>query len=482
MKLIVKFFSEIIIKSKPIRLNFIKILINNITIILKTFGVFFKIIKYWDRIEIFFGKNIDFYKINDFFSKIPGIHNVLMVEYHEFSDLSEISKLAVAYYFSSIRNKTFCVRVKRNGVHDFSSIEAERYIGFILNKHVKSSKVRLNNPDLLINIEIKDNTVNFVKNIIHGIGGFPIGTQGNVLSLISGGFDSSVSSYMLIRRGCVVHYCFFNIGGKNHLFNVKKIVYHIWSNFSKSHKVKFIVVDFFPVLIEIFQKIDNQEMNIVFKRMMIRIADSVSNLFNIPCLITGDSIGQVSTQTLNNIHLINIVTKKLILRPLISYDKQKIIEISRKIGTEYYCSKVPEFCNIFSKKQKINSDIEKIKEQEKKIDFSILKNVIDNIDVFNVSDLINNLKNKNLKIEVVNYINENEIILDIRVCKNKIKIPFVNEYFKVKSIPFFKLNKEFSKLRQDKTYLLYCDHGVMSYIQASILYENGFRNVKVYNP
>lgn len=482
MKLIIKFFSEIFIKSKKVRLRFIKTLVNNITITIEVLNVFFKITKYWDRLEIVFIKNISLFKVSDLFSKIPGIHSILLVYCHSFIDLSEISKLAIFHYSYFIRNKTFCVRIKRNGSHNFNSIKAERFIGYILNKKVKTSKVRLNNPDVLINIEIQNNIVNFIKNKIKGIGGFPIGTQGHVLSLISGGFDSSVSSYMLIRRGCVVHYCFFNFGIENHLVNVKKIVYHIWFNFSRSHQVKFIVVDFFPLLLEIFKKINSKQMNIIFKRIMMRIADKISDFFKVSCLITGESIGQVSTQTLNNIHLVDMVTKKLILRPLISYDKQKIIEISRKIGTEYYCSRFPEFCSFFSKKQKINNNIKKIEEQEKNISLSILDSVISNINIFNVSDLVHSFRVKELNIESVSNISKNEIILDIRVGENKKRIPVKVDSLKIKSIPFYKLEKEFFNLKKNKTYLLYCDNGIMSYFQALNLYEKGFRNVKIYRP
>lgn len=100
------------------------------------------------------------------------------------------------------------MRVKRRGKQDFTSIDVERYVGGGLNQHISSAKVKLNQPDITVNLEIENDKVILVKSRIQGIGGFPIGTQEDVLSLISGGFDSGVSSYMLMRRGCRVHYCF----------------------------------------------------------------------------------------------------------------------------------------------------------------------------------------------------------------------------------------------------------------------------------
>ncbi|MGU0162047.1 THUMP domain-containing protein [Escherichia coli] len=107
-------------------------------------------------------------------------------------------------YCDQLEGKTFCVRVKRRGKHDFSSIDAERYVGGGLNQHIESARVKLTNPEATVHLEVEDDRLLLIKGRYEGIGGFPIGTQEDVLSLISGGFDSGVSSYMLMRRGCRV--------------------------------------------------------------------------------------------------------------------------------------------------------------------------------------------------------------------------------------------------------------------------------------
>ncbi|MGP1953123.1 MAG: tRNA uracil 4-sulfurtransferase ThiI [Arsenophonus sp. ET-KM2-MAG3] len=482
MKFIIKLFPEITIKSQSVRLRFIKILASNILNILKVLDDEISVIRHWDNIEIYIKKNIYHDEISDALTKIPGIHHVFLVKEYQFQDLNHIFELTSEIYAKQIINKTFCVRVKRYGKHDFTSMEAERYIGGCLNKQILSAKVKLNQPDITLNLEIKKNKVIFIKSRIQGIGGFPIGTQEDVLSLISGGFDSGVSSYMLIRRGCRVHYCFFNLSGTNHEINVKQISYHLWYRFGRSHKVRFIIIDFMPIIAEIIEKIDDNQMNVILKRMMIRVASKIAERYNIQALVTGEALGQVSSQTLSNLCLINNVTDKLILRPLISHDKENIINVSREIGTEYFARTMPEFCGLISKKPTVKAVKEKIEEQENNFDFSLLDHVISTIQNIDIRKIIYHNKNKVSKVETVNVFSPDDIILDIRYPYEQIAHPLKLSGVKVKLLPFYKLNSQFCQLSLKKHYLLYCERGVMSRLQAFYLHEQGFKNVKVYQP
>ena len=122
---------------------------------------------------------------------------------------------------------------------------------------VMSARVKLTNPDVTVHLEVEDDRLLLIKGRYEGIGGFPIGTQEDVLSLISGGFDSGVSSYMLMRRGCRVHYCFFNLGGAAHEIGVRQVAHYLWNRFGSSHRVRFVAINFEPVVGEILEKIDD---------------------------------------------------------------------------------------------------------------------------------------------------------------------------------------------------------------------------------
>lgn len=176
-------------------------------------------------------------------------------------------------------------------------MDVERYVGGGLNQHIPSAKVQLSKPDVTVRIDIENDNMMLIKARHVGIGGYPIGTQEDVLSLISGGFDSGVSSYMLIRRGSRVHYCFFNLGGAAHEIGVKQMAYHIWQRYSASHKVRFVAINFEGVVGEILEKVDNGQMGVVLKRMMVRAASRIAERFGIQAIVTGEALGQVSSQT-----------------------------------------------------------------------------------------------------------------------------------------------------------------------------------------
>ncbi|EBS5739819.1 tRNA 4-thiouridine(8) synthase ThiI, partial [Salmonella enterica subsp. enterica serovar Eastbourne] len=243
MKFIIKLFPEITIKSQSVRLRFIKILTSNIRNVLKDLAEDVAVVRHWDYLEVRVKKEELGEGVADRLTRIPGIHHILQVEERAFTDLHNIYEQTFEMYAASLENKTFCVRAKRRGKHPFSSIELERYVGGGLNQHIPSAKVKLTHPDVTVNLEVEDDKLILVVRRLEGIGGFPIGTQEDVLSLISGGFDSGVSSYMLMRRGCRVHYCFFNLGGAAHEIGVKQVAHYLWNRFGSSHKVRFVAVN-----------------------------------------------------------------------------------------------------------------------------------------------------------------------------------------------------------------------------------------------
>lgn len=482
MKFIIKLFPEITIKSQSVRLRFIKILANNILNILKVLDAEITITPHWDNIVIRSKNYIYYNEICDALTRIPGIHHVLLVEEYQFHDLHHIFELAYATYAELITNKSFCVRVKRRGKHNFTSIEVERYVGGGFNQHISSAKVKLNKPDITVNLEIENDKVMLVKSRIQGIGGFPIGTQEDVLSLISGGYDSGVSSYMLMRRGCRVHYCFFNLGGANHEISVKQVAYHLWHRFGRSHRVRFVEIDFAPIVSEILAKIDDSQMGVVLKRMMMRTASIVAERYRVQSLVTGEALGQVSSQTLTNLRLIDIVTNTLILRPLISYDKEHIINLAREIGTAEFAHTMLEYCGVISKKPTVKAVKVKIEAQEAKFNFTLLDHVISTAQNIDIRQIMNDSQKETLAVEVVSTFSIDDIILDIRSPDEQEARPLKLAGVSVILLPFYQLNSQFSKLPPQKPYLLYCERGVISRLQALYLHEQGFKNVKVYRP
>lgn len=480
MKFIIKLFPEIMIKSESVRKRFVKILTSNIRNVLTKYDDTVAVIKHWDYIEVWSKIDANLPMLIEQLQRIPGIHHFLQVEEKPFANLHEIFEQTLSDVASQLENKTFCVRVKRKGKHEFNSLEAERYIGGGLNQHIASAKVQLKNPDVTVRIEIEDDKMMLVRARYEGIGGYPIGTQEDVLSLISGGFDSGVSSYMLLRRGSRVHYCFFNLGGAAHEIGVKQMAYHIWQRYGSSHKVRFVAINFEGVVGEILENVDNGQMGVVLKRMMVRAASKIAQRFDIQAIVTGEALGQVSSQTLTNLRLIDEAAEVLVLRPLITHDKEQIIAMAKHIGTDDIAKSMPEFCGVISKNPTVKAIKAKIEQEEGNFNFAVLESAVENAQYLDIRQIAEQTEKDVVSVDAVSVLGENDVIIDIRSPEEIDENPLHIENQAMIQLPFYKLSSQFAELDQSKHYVLYCERGVMSKLQALYLKESGFNNVSVF--
>lgn len=480
MKFIIKLFPEIMIKSESVRKRFIKILTSNIRNVLLRETEDVAVVRHWDFIEVRAKVAEEAPLILDLLQRTPGIHHILVVEETPFTDLHDIFEQTYLAVKEELEGKRFCVRVKRKGKHDFRSLDVERYVGGGLNQRIESASVSLTAPDITVRIEIDHDKMLLVKARYEGLGGYPIGTQEDVLSLISGGFDSGVSSYMLIRRGSRVHYCFFNLGGRAHEIGVKQMAYHIWSRYSSSHKVRFVAINFEPVVAEILENVDNGQMGVVLKRMMVRAASQVAERFDIQAIVTGEALGQVSSQTLTNLRLIDKASDTLVLRPLITHDKEQIIAMAKAIGTDDIAKSMPEFCGVISKNPTVKAIESRILEEESHFNEAVLAEAVHSAQFLDIREIAQETEQEVVSVETTTAFTENDIILDIRSPEEADETPLHLDGIPIKTLPFYKLSSQFETLDQSKNYLLYCQRGVMSKLQALYLKERGFHNIKVF--
>ncbi|WP_435274686.1 tRNA uracil 4-sulfurtransferase ThiI [Psychrobium sp. nBUS_13] len=482
MKFILKFYPEITIKSKSVRKRFCKLLNSNVRNVLRRFDDTVTVQLDWDKLNVNTSNDSDenIARLVDAMQCIPGIAHILQVTQHSFTDVHSIYETVAPLVADSIEGKTFCVRVKRAGNHDFTSNEVERYVGGGLNQHYPSLGVKLKKPEHTVKLEVRNNDLFVIAARYEGIGGFPLPAQEDVLSLMSGGFDSGVSSYMMIKKGARTHYCFFNLGGAAHEIGVKQVSYYLWDRFSASHKVKFVTVPFEGVVGEILEKVENSQMGVILKRMMMRAAEQVAKKMKVEALVTGESLGQVSSQTLTNLGVIDKSIDTLILRPLTAYDKQDIINIADKIGTKPFAEVMPEYCGVISQKPTVKAVMSKIEAEEANFDFAVLEKALEDSVMMDIRDIANETKEVVSEVETVSEFGVNDIILDVRSPDEEDENPLEIDGVEVQHLPFYKLATKFGDFDQSKQYLFYCDRGVMSKLQALFLIEQGFSNIKVY--
>lgn len=483
MKFIIKLFPEITIKSSPIRKRFIKMLRKNIRSILKRIDETVEVAGVWDYIEVTTSHDdpVLVAEVGDNLSRIPGIAHWLQVADYPLVDMEDILVKAIELHGDALAGKTFCVRCNRGGKHEFTSIEVERFVGGGLNEHTQAAGVSLTNPDVVVRIDIKYERYFMAEKRGEGLGGYPLGSQEPVMSLISGGFDSTVSSFLMMKRGVRTHYCFFNLGGHAHELAVKEVAFYLWNRFGSSNKVKFVTIPFEGMVEEILTKVDNSQMGVILKRMMLRAATQVAQEMDMAALVTGEAIGQVSSQTLPNLSIIDSVTDMMVLRPLIAMDKQDIINTAARIGTKELVQGIPEYCAVISKKPTTHARIERIAFEEEKMDFAVLDAAVENRRMVWVHDIIADDLTRT-EVEVVQEVAKGEIIVDIRHSTEEEIKPFTVANREVILIPFYQLRTKFAELDKNQHYLLYCEKGVMSQLHAMHLREEGYLNVGVYRP
>lgn len=485
MKFTVKLFPEITIKSPSVRKYFTGLLCKNIYKICSQADADISVQNEWDYIAITTKRTDEkvIAALTEKLSCIPGICYFMQVLRFPLLSLDEMMETAKAHYYEALKGKTFVVRVKRSGQHSFTSVDAEKYIGGGLNQQTEASGVNLHHPDITINIEIKNKYYFLVLSRHEGIGGYPLGSQESVLSLISGGFDSSVSSFMTMRRGIKTHFCFFNLGGYAHETAVKEVAYFLWEKYGFSHPVRFITIAFQDIVQQILTQVDSAYMGVILKRMMLKAATLVAKEMNISTLSTGEAIAQVSSQTLPNLSVIDSATNMLILRPLIVMDKQNIIQIAREIGTENFVKNIPEYCAVISKNPTVKANYKKVLQEESKFDFSILEEAVKQRKNESITDLVS-LSGLDLiaSIVIINTPEPEDIIIDVRHPHENEIIPLVVNNTPVIKLPFYKLESQISFLDNSHRYLLFCDRGVISRLHAIHLLSEGYKNIGVYIP
>jgi thiamine biosynthesis protein ThiI len=369
--------------------------------------------------------------------------------------------------------------VKRSWKHDYNSIDLERYIWWGLLKFSNNASVKLKNPDVTVNIEIKDNKLFLVVWKHYGIWGYPVWTQDKVLTLISGWFDSGVSSFSLCKRWAKVDYLFFNLWWTAHELWVKQVAHYLWKNFSSGYKARFITINFEEIVKELVTKIDHKYRWIILKRLFLMAADNLAQEHKYYAIVKWDSLWQVSSQTLKNMFIVDKASSTLVLRPLISFNKQEIVDLSKKIWTYEFACNMPEYCWVISDKPATAADLDKVLKEEENFDFSLLDKAIESKKVQKIDEvLIEKVDGEDIELTYVPW--ENEVVIDIREDQDRKKRPLILEKIEILEIPFYDINSKFSELDQNKTYLFYCDKWVLSRLHALYLKEKGFNNIKIY--
>ena len=350
---------------------FIKILTKNIEEMLQNYDV--NIIK--NRVRMFIEVNDHkFEEVVNQLKKVFGSHNIVICERIESNDLKKKKKIAKMILEKKDFQTFKVVTDRADKSYPVKSMEVSRQVGGYLLKYLPGKKVDIHRPELTLSIEIRTEGTYFYTEEVEGCGGYPVGIQGKGMLMLSGGIDSPVAGYLALKRGVQIECIYFDspphtsIEAKNKVLKLASIL-NEYSGHIRVH-----IVPFTKLQEAIFKNCDPTYMITIMRRMMYRITERLARKRNCKIIVNGESIGQVASQTLTSMSVINEVTNMPVIRPLACMDKLEIIRMSEKIGT-YETSILPfeDCCTIFVPKHPvIHPDLKKAREMETTFDYETL--------------------------------------------------------------------------------------------------------------
>ena len=330
------------------------------------------------------------YKIEDEQTIIDKIHKIFGIHAYHIayvtnSDMESIKKGLIETV--KLENfKTFKVEVKRSDkTFPKTSMELSPIFGGIVLKNKDNIKVDVNNPDTIIHVEIRKDHTFIYYNSYNGLGGYPSGIQGKGLLMLSGGIDSPVAGFLAMKRGIKIEAVYFEAIPHTSLEAREKVITLVNKLKVYTNDIKLHIVPFTKIQEEIYKNVSPNYVITIMRRMMYRIMESLCKKNKAKVIVNGESIGQVASQTLNSMYVINNVTNIPVIRPVACLDKLEIIDIAKKIDT-YETSILPyeDCCTVFVPKHPIiNPTLEEtLKEEEKFAYDELLKEAIDNTFIY----------------------------------------------------------------------------------------------------
>lgn len=375
-------FGELSTKGKN-KKDFIRVLANNIKNALRDFSNV-SIETRFDHIYVVLNGN-DPEPIIEVLQDVSGIHSLSLV-YKTDPDIENLKKVSLEL-IQKEEGQTFKVKAKRaDKSYPIISEDIIRHVAGVILANT-NLKVDVHNPDILLSIEIRQEGAYVFCKTYPAAGGYPLGVGGKIMHMLSGGIDSPVAAYLLMRRGIKIECIHFASPPYTNIGVIEKLK-DLLSKLNKYQtEIRLNIIPFTKIQEEIYRNADESYAITIMRRMMFRLADRLAHRRRCPAISSGESVGQVASQTLESMYTINEVTSLPVLRPVVTMDKVDIIKLARKIDT-YDISIRPfeDCCTIFAPKSpKTKPSLEKAKEFEEKFDYeSLINEALDNVEVIYV--------------------------------------------------------------------------------------------------
>lgn len=375
---IVRLSGDFYTKSRGTRLQFQRRLASNVRDALTSHGIPHRLERTWSRLLLETPET----NAPEVVRRVFGVQSVSEAERRPWQSLEDVVRAGVEFFGEAVQGRSFAVRASRRAkdgereAFGFNSQAVEIALGRAL-LDAGAARVDLGEPEVTAWVELEPGAVHLFRDKLRGYGGLPVGVEGRALALISGGFDSAVASWLMLKRGVHLDYLFCNLGGTAHRLGVLKVLQVLAEQWSYGSRPRLHEVDFQPLSAEIQAQTSPRNWQLLLKRLMLRAGESIARRSGRLALITGDAIGQVSSQTLQNLAVISQAAPAVpVLRPLLGFNKEEILAIARQIGVFELAAAVGEYCALVPRRPATRAPLDEVVAEETALDLRRLAELV----------------------------------------------------------------------------------------------------------
>ena len=459
---LVRLAPEVTTKARRTRRRFQDRLVHNLKDALRTLGGRHNVRNRWDRLFVEAEHPAAAERIGSVF----GVSSVSLVDARVPAELERIVDVGHDLYRDTVRShRTFAVDARRSGRHPFGSRDVAVRLGAALNPY---GTVDLEAPDVTVSVEVRDDEALLFSGREQGVCGLPLGVEGKAVCLISGGFDSAVAAWLVLRRGVSLDYVFCNLAGDAYERTVASVAKVLADEWSYGDRPRLHVVDFGDVMGDLRACAEPRYWQVVLKRLMYRAAESVAGELKAEAIVTGEAIGQVSSQTLGNLRAIDAVTTLPVFRPLLGFDKAWIIELAEQIGTAALSARVREYCAILPEKPVTHASPDRAAAQETGLDLELLERAVRARTVLDLRRMsATELVEPYLFVDDVP---DGAVVVDCRPPHQYRDWHFPG----AERLAPHEVAPRMKELSKSRTYVLYCEYGVQTAHVAELMQRAGY--------
>ncbi|HTF34709.1 MAG TPA: tRNA uracil 4-sulfurtransferase ThiI [Myxococcota bacterium] len=403
-------------------------------------------------------------------ARVFGIQSISPAVRRSVATLDDVVEAGAEIFGDRVKGKRFAVRARRVGDRTSSSLssrEVERDLGRRLLP--LSTGVDLDAPEVTAFVEFSSGEAYFFPERVAGPAGLPLGVEGRAVALVSGGFDSAVAAWLVQKRGVALDHVFCNLGGAAHEAGVLRVMKTLADRWSYGSAPRLHAIDFRPLAEQLQARTQPRYWQVLLKRLMLRAAEAVAKERRAIALVTGEALGQVSSQTLANLAVITPAATLPVLRPVIGMNKDEILAVARAIGTYELSAVVGEYCALAPGRPATEAQLAAVLGEESKLDLTWLTNAVIARKVFHLRSLdLESVAAGAAELEL-DAIPEDAIVIDLRP-----RAAYQGWHWPgALWLDFARAAAAYPKFDPHRNYLVYCEFGLKSAHLAELMRKSG---------